>query len=153
MEKRKDILEQAALDLFSITPQMHRALRQRLVRTTLADMSAGITPHQIEIVKLLDDEEMLPIGEIGAKLQISRAQMTHHIDNLVELSLIERKESKKDRRIIYVTLTDHGKDLLKVHKEKMKNAVRDMMSALPDRELDDLSDSLRQILEILSKII
>lgn len=152
MKKRKDILERAALDLFSITPQMHRALRQRLLRITIAHMSAGITPHQIEIIKLLYDEEILPIGEIGAKLQISRAQMTHHIDNLVARGLIERKESKKDRRIIHVTLTDQGEELLKEHGKIMKNSVREMMSSLPDKELDDLSDSLRQVLEILSKV-
>ena len=78
--------------------------------------------------------------------------MTHHIDNLVARGLIERKESKKDRRIIHVTLTDQGEELLKEHGKIMKNSVREMMSSLPDKELDDLSDSLRQVLEILSKV-
>ena len=153
MTTRKDILERASVDLFSITPQMDRALRQRIVRNTLDHMGAGITPHQIEIIRLLDDEEILPIGEVGAKLQISRAQMTHHIDNLVNLGLIERRESKQDRRIIHVTLTDHGKRLLDEHNEKVENTVRELMSSLPDKDLDDLSESLRQVLNILSKII
>ena len=42
--------------------------------------------------------------------------------------------------------------LLEEHKNSLISAVREIISGLTDKELEDLSDSLRKLQDILSKI-
>lgn len=149
---RKKILEKAAIDLLSITPLIHRSTRRKLIRSTFGDMHIAITPHHLEIIRLLEEEGTLYIGEIGERLQISKAQMTQLIDKLVDLNIVERKAAKSDRRVINIALTDYGMAILEEHKNNIKTGVRETMSCLTNEDLECLSDSLRKVQEILSKL-
>jgi len=149
---RQDILERAATDLLSIPPLIFRQIRRKLIKTTLVDVDAGITPHHFEIIRLLDKEGELHAAEIGDRLQIARAQMTQLIDRLVCLKLVERRTDEADRRISLITLSDYGKAVLKEHKTSVMNAVRETMGQLSDQDLRDLSDTLKRLQDILSKL-
>ena len=149
---RSDILERVTEDLLSIPPIIFRIVRNKLIKTTLIDTGSEITPHQFEIIRLLMEEGTLHVAEIGQRLQIAKAQMTQLIDKLVDLSIVERKPDIADRRIINITLTDEGKVLLEEHKNSMISAVSETMSFLTEDELEDLSDSLRKLRDILMKL-
>lgn len=152
MAIRQDILEKAATDLLSIPPLIFRKIRRKLIKTTLADVDAGITHHHFEIIRLLDREGELHAAEIGERLQISRAQMTQLIDKLVCLRLVERRTDTGDRRMSIITLSDYGKTVLKEHKTSLTNAAREIMGQLSDQDLRDLSDMLRRLQEVLSRL-
>jgi len=149
---REDTLEKAATDLLSIPPLIFRKIRRKLVKTTLADIDAGITPHHFEIIRLLDKEGKLHVAEIGDRLHIARAQMTKLIDKLVYLKFVERQTDVADRRTTIITLSTYGKAVLREHKTSVMNAIRESMGQLSDEDLRDLSDTLRRLQDILSKL-
>jgi DNA-binding MarR family transcriptional regulator len=150
---RRDALERVTMDLLSLPPLIHRSLRRKLVRSTLADMNMDITPHHFEILHFLQEEGIMCIGIIGERLQIAKAQMTQLIDKLVALNLVERQPSTEDRRITNITLTSHGHAVLDEDKNRVIDAIRDTMARLTDEELQDLSQSLRKVQDILSKLL
>jgi DNA-binding MarR family transcriptional regulator len=145
-------LEIVAEDLLSIPPIIFRIVRNKLIKTTLIDIGADITPHQFEIIRLLMEEGTLHVAEICQRLQIAKAQMTQLIDKLVDLNIVERKLGKTDRRIINIALTAQGRTLLEEHKNSVIRAVNETMSFLTEKELEDLSDSLRKLRDILMKL-
>ena len=149
---RDDILEKAATDLLSIPPLIFRKIRRKLVKTTLADIDAGITPHHFEIIRLLDKEGKLHVAEIGDRLHIARAQMTKLINKLVYLKFVERQTDVADRRATTIILSTYGKAVLREHKTSVMNAIRESMGQLSDEDLKDLSDTLRKLQDILSKL-
>lgn len=152
MTVRQDILERAATDLLSVPPLIFRKIRRKLIKTTLADVDAGITHHHFEIIRLLDKDGELHAAEIGDRLQISRAQMTQLIDKLVCLRLVERRTDTADRRISIITLSEYGEAVLKEHRTSLMNAAREITGQLSDQDLRDLSDTLRRLQEILSRL-
>jgi len=149
---RSDILERVTVDLLSIPPLIFRGIRRKLIKTTLTDIDMGITPHHFEIIRLLKAEGPLHVAEIGERLQIAKAQMTKLIHKLVDLGIVERKMDIADRRTINITLTSLGRTILEEHKNSIMSAIRESMSCLTDEELEDLSDSLRKLRDILSKV-
>jgi DNA-binding MarR family transcriptional regulator len=149
---RKDILEQAAIDLLSIPPLVFRQIRRKLIKTTLADIDAGITLHHVEIIRLLDKEGELHVAEIGDRLQIARAQMTALLDKLVCLKLVDRRPDAADRRTIVVSLSAYGRTVWQEHRAGLINAMQEIMQQLSEEELKDLSDTLRRLQGILSKL-
>ena len=149
---RKDILEKVATDLMSIPPLIFREIRSKLIKTTLAYIDADITPHHFEIIRLLDKEGNLHVAEIGDRLRIAKAQMTRLTDKLVDLKLVERQTDAADRRTCIISLSPRGQAVLEEHRASVMNAIRETMGQLSDEDLRDLSDTLRKLQDILSKL-
>ena len=148
----KQILKNAVADLLSIPPVLHRTFRQKVLRTTFGEFYEKITSIHGEIIRLLEEEGALSIGEIGDQLMIAKAQMTQLIDKLVELDIVERRPVKGDRRKIEIALTNTGKGLLQEHKKNIDKSVSDLMSGLSERDLRSLSDALIVVKNVLSKL-
>jgi len=149
---RSNILDSVVEDLFSIPPLIIRGIRRKLLKTALANINVDISPLHFEIMKLLDEAGTLHIAEIGERLHIARPQMTHLIDKLVDLDIVERQIETTDRRMINVTLTHKGKTTIEEHDSSIRNAIRETLSCLTDEELEDLSASLRKLQGIFSKL-
>ena len=149
---QSNIQERITVDLLTIPPLIFRGIRRKLIKTTLADIDVNITPHHFEIMILLKQEGTLHVAEIGERLQIAKAQMTQLIDRLVNFNMVERKMDIADRRTINITLTEQGRRFLEERRNNIMSAIRETLSRLTDEELEDLSDSLRKLRDILSKL-
>jgi DNA-binding MarR family transcriptional regulator len=149
---REEILEEVAIDLLSIPALIFREIRRKLIKTALADIEVDITPLHFEILRLLEKEGKLHVAEIGEKLHVAKAQMTHLIDKLADLNMIERKTDIEDRRTINITLTDQGKAFLEEHKNRLVRIAMETMSRLTDEELQDLANTLKKLRDMLSKL-
>ena len=147
-----DIPGKVAVDLLSIPPLVFRIIRSKLINISLADIDIDIKLPHIEIMTVLKEEGTLHPAEIGGKLQIAKAQMTHLVDKLVDLQLVERSFGETDRRTINITLTDNGRSFLEKHEEIIFNAVGEYISDLKESELETLSTSLRNLRDILLKL-
>jgi len=150
--REHSILDSVAEDMFSTMPLIGRSIRRKLFKTALTGFNEDIAPPHIEIIKLLEEAGTLHIAEIGERLLIARPQMTHLIDKLVELDLVERQIGTEDRRMINVMLTDKGKAIIKEHEDHIRKATMEALSPLTVGELKELSASLRTLREIFSKL-
>jgi DNA-binding MarR family transcriptional regulator len=149
---RSDSLGKVAVDLLSIPPLIFRIIRRKLVMTTMADIDIDIKLLHFEIMTVLKEEGTLHVAEIGEKLRIAKAQMTHLIDKLVELDFVKREMNSIDRRTINITLTEKGSKVLEEQDNLVINAIRDNMSSLTGKELEALSHSLRNLRDTLFKL-
>jgi len=149
---RGKILDSVADDLLSIPPIIFREVRKKLLRTALINMDVDISPVHIGIMKQLSEAGTLHVAEIGERLHIARPQMTHLIDKLADLGIVERHTATADRRMVNIMLTKKGKNTLEEHDRNIRKAMRDTLSGFTDKELDDLSDSLRKLRDLLSKL-
>jgi DNA-binding MarR family transcriptional regulator len=146
-----DYVDIVAEELLIIPPLLFRGIRRRLLKTVLADVDLDISPLHIEIMKLLEGAGKLNITEIGEKLQIARAQMTHLIDKLVDLEMVERQAGKDDRRMINILLTAKGKATLEEQGICIKNAFKEVLASLTQEELRDITVSLVKLRDAFSK--
>ena len=145
-----DIPGRVAVDLLSIPPLIFRIIRSELVNTAMADYEIRL-PH-IEIMNVLKEGGTLHVAKIGERLRIAKARMTHLIDKLVKLEMVERDVDTNDRRTINITITDKGRTILEKHQRTITLAVREYISGLEENELETLSTSLRNIRDILFKL-
>jgi len=139
-------------DLLFIFPRIGRSIRRKLLKTAMTSFKEDITPPHFEIMKQLEEVGPLHITEIGERLYIARPQMTHLIDKLVDLDLVERQTGTADRRTINIMLTNKARATLEEHDSRVKNAIRETLSGLTNEELEDLSASLRKLRDIFSKL-
>jgi DNA-binding MarR family transcriptional regulator len=153
MQMNSEILGRVADDLLSVPPLIFRIIRRRLVMTTREETDVDIKLLHLEIMRVLRDEGTRHPVEIGEKLLVSKAQMTHLIDKLVDLGFVKREMDATDRRTINITLTEKGAKVMAEQDNLVINAMKENMSSLSDTELQALSDSLRNLRDILSKLL
>jgi DNA-binding MarR family transcriptional regulator len=149
---RSEILDRVVADLLSVPALIFRGVRRTLIKAALDDIGVDISPLHFEIMTLLEEAGTLHTCEIGERLRIARAQMTHLVDKLVDLGIVEREMDTVDRRMTKIVLTGKGEAIFKEHDSDIRNATKEILSGLTDEELEDLSDSLRKIRDILSKL-
>ncbi|OGN90252.1 MAG: hypothetical protein A2158_08575 [Chloroflexi bacterium RBG_13_46_14] len=149
---KKEILDSVAYDLFTTLPLIHRNIRNKLIKNVITNFKEDIAPPHFEIMKLLEEAGMLHVAEIGERLLIARPQMTHLIDRLVELDIVDRETNEEDRRMLNIRLKDKGMTIIKERDKQVINATREALSGLTDDELRVLSASLNNIKEVFSKL-
>jgi len=113
--------------------------------------SLGLTLQQMGILNTIYSSPEITLKEITEKLQLSKSSVSINVDDLVHLSLVERKTSEEDRREIHLKLTSTGQEL---SRKSCQNALsyRAMILALEKTSEEDIQLLLRIHNELLSNL-
>ena len=72
----------------------------------------NLTHSQFAVLEALFHLGPLSQGELGQKILKSNANLTTVVDSLEKKQLVMRDRSARDRRVVTVTLTDEGEELI-----------------------------------------
>lgn len=101
---------------------------------------------------LIERYDKLSMSGLAKTLKISKTQITPRIDGLVNDGLLERVPDENDRRVLRITLTAEGKDLIKKSNITVKEAVNQLFTPLSYDELEELGKSIEIIKNTVLKI-
>ena len=112
----------------------------------------GLTsPTQYNILRILRGEgKPLPILEIASRTITVVPGITGLIDRLERAGFVNRLRCAKDRRVIYVALTDQGMTTLADLDEPLLALHRKLMGHLSQGELKELMRLLEKVREPLA---
>src|SRR5690606_30112690 len=105
-----------------------------------------------QILGILVTSGSLPTSEIGKMLYISKPNMTPLIDKLVDDNMVKRVRSDKDRRIVYIEITEEGESFLWDARKVVEENIRENLLNLNDNDLKILNESLENIKRLVMKI-
>lgn len=114
---------------------------QSLNRSGCKDLSVR-EMHVLEAVDMLETESRNSMSHIADRLAISVSALTTSVNALVRKEYLCRESSQKDRRIVFVKLTETGKQALEHHKRFHKKMIDSLDKTLSDEEWDTLVRSL-----------
>lgn len=108
----------------------------------------GLTPSQYNVLRILRGERKpLPILEIASRTVTVVPGITGLIDRLERAGFVNRLRCEKDRRIIYVALTDQAIKTLADLDEPLLTLHRKLLGHLSQAELKDLIRLLEKVRE------
>lgn len=103
----------------------------------------GISPQQYNILRILRGAgEALKAQTIKERMVERAPNATRLMDKLCDKNLVERYRCNDDRRVVYITITDKGLDLLKTIGDQKKI---DFLEKLDDAEVTQLNMLLDKI--------
>lgn len=80
----------------------------------------NVTELEASIIRYLSENDMQKMKEVGEHFNIKLSTLTSTVDKLEQNRLVRRRNSREDRRVIYIQPTNRGDQLL----EDMENATR-----------------------------
>jgi DNA-binding MarR family transcriptional regulator len=149
---RSDNIEETIDLLFRLPRTMRQSMERNIFTPPLKSFGEHLAPHHMAIMKLLDDEGTLCISEIGEMIKVAKAQMTHSIDKLTSLGMIERVPDSVDRRKTGVRLTVEGKQLIAKIDRAVKRRMKESLSRLNDEEISSFLESLKYLTATFDKL-
>jgi DNA-binding MarR family transcriptional regulator len=124
--------QEAVLNLFRTSDRLHHRFA-RLFR------EYGLTPSQYNILRILRGEgKALPCLEIAERTITVVPGITGLIDRLEGAALVCRQRSEEDRRIVNVSITEAGLDVLARLDQPLVELHRKVMAHFSQGELKEL---------------
>jgi MarR family 2-MHQ and catechol resistance regulon transcriptional repressor len=122
--------------------QTSKAIQDRL-KLELSKNNLSIT--DFSVLEVLYFKGKQTIQQIGNSILISSGSMTYVIDKLEQRGLLNRNACPDDRRVIHVTLTIDGNDLMEKIMPKHQELVDYMLGSLNNDEAESLVNLLNKV--------
>lgn len=107
----------------------------------------NVNEMEVEIISYLDENEMKKMKEVGEHFNIKLSTLTSTIDKLEKNKLVKRKNSKEDRRVIFIRPTKTGQKLLESLTDSTRELANRLSVSLSDADCQTLIGNLGRIVE------
>lgn len=116
---------------------------QEVIRDEMTKNKLSVT--EFAVLEVLFPHGKQNIQQIGSRILISSGSMTYVIDKLEKRGLLCRNDCPEDRRIIHVTLTHDGIQLMNEIMPKHQELVNDIFSSLSGDEVETIKTLLKKV--------
>lgn len=106
-----------------------------------------ISNNDMHIIEAIGIDEPKNMSTIAKLLSVTVGTLTIAINSLVKKGYVDRVRSEKDRRVVYISLTDKGLKAYEHHREFHNKMVEAVLSDLEEDELPVLMKSLGNLVE------
>ena len=144
MGKNKILLNESIVEnLMSIYPLLSKNFA-KAIRT-----KTTYTPGVLFTLGALYHHKKLTMSGIGCHLSIPKPHATILVDKLIKDDLVVRLPDPNDRRVIYIELTEKGRNTLKSLKSIVSEELTNKLELLTEEQMKTLSIASEQVKEML----
>jgi DNA-binding MarR family transcriptional regulator len=111
--------------------------------------SANLTIPQLVCLRQLLQEGELPIGELAKRVSLSKATLTGVIDRLEAKGLVHRERSSADRRSVYLSLTEKGRERAENMPWPLQERFATSLASMSEQDVEKIDSALKTILEMM----
>lgn len=118
---------------------------RRMKKEWNKELKHGINPSHYLILKTLKNSGSQKASELAEAIQMTPGAITGASDKLVSEGYAERKGAMRDRRVVYLEITDKGEQILESMIENQKKVTEKFFEGLSDEDIDHLIRIYHQI--------
>ncbi|RUR20545.1 MarR family transcriptional regulator [Legionella sp. km535] len=112
----------------------------------------GLTIPQIVCLYEIYENGRMTISSLSKKIYLSMSTIVGVIDRLEEKQFVNRTRDIQDRRIIYIDITEKGKEFVAAAPYLLHNRLNDNLQVLTEEEQITLADSIDLLVNLLKDI-
>lgn len=138
--QRQVCIENITSYLFQLKQRLARAQRQ-------TDQQFGLAPVHWHVLGLLHSGAIETMGDVAAKLCVSKGAATQILDVLVAKQLVQRTPDQHDRRVVRLQLTAQSQQITDHFQQYMAETVADLFAVLSDAEVAQLGQLIDKVVQ------
>lgn len=85
-------------------------------------------------------------SDLAERLGVSRPSVTAIVGKLIQKGLLQKEQSREDKRVYHIIPTKKGKELAELHTGHHRRIAHHFMQVLDEREIAELVQLLRKVL-------
>jgi DNA-binding MarR family transcriptional regulator len=95
------------------------------------------TLRQLYYIELIDKQEGISVSEISKTLDLKKSTISIAINQLIDLEIVTKIQSNKDKRFYFLKLTPKGKKIMEIHKQVHQNTIKKIINILNPKEVEN----------------
>lgn len=119
---------------------------ERALAAELKKKCPEATVAQWKIIMLIGNNRCDTAAGLAEALECDVSSITRTLDRLEAKGLVKRERSKTDKRLVHLSLTAEGLELLPHLPEISVNAMNEVLKDFTGEEVEQLKDFLRRII-------
>src|ERR1700710_37794 len=92
----------------------------------------GLSATHLAALATLERHGPLPLGELAALEKVAPPSMTRVVARLTDSGLVDRERHAGDRRQVFITITEQGRQLLAADRRRRDEWLSARLSELPE---------------------
>ncbi len=109
----------------------------------------NLSQSDYQAINKINFKEIISCNDLADRMCLSLSRISRIIENLVKKDLITREESKDDRRIKLVALTENGFKIKKEIERYKKDCEKKITKAFNESEIKSLELKIKKLIEVL----
>lgn len=121
-------------------------------KQAVANMGAvGLTLPQASVLFSLEAHAgRATMSDLARMSQLAPATMTGIVDRIIAAGWVERERNLEDRRVVWVRLTEAGRDKIREIHEQRGEGINQLTADFTDAELEQFAALLRRLLGVMA---
>lgn len=128
-----------------ILGQVEGAFRELLPRAHQELLDLDLTAPQLKVVLLLYLNGSARMSELAASLGVTLATASGIVDRLVDRDILERENSREDRRVVVCRLSEKGQQLTDRLYTSGRERARQLLMGLDREKLSRIDEALASL--------
>lgn len=127
----KDLLNNLVVDLF-------HGISYEEEKAVITEEFKDISNKDLHIIDAIGMKNPKNMSAIAKDLNITVGTLTIAINNLLKKGYVKRKRGEKDRRVVYISLSEKGKKAYIHHREFHRQMMEGLLVSLNEQEQEML---------------
>ena len=127
------------------------------VELMLPSLPKGITPRCVRVIEqiaqLTKQEKLVKVSDISEMLDVTRPGITAVVRDLSEMGYVFKERDTTDSRIVYVSLTQSGRELYQTYVEEGHARLAEVLADIGDDGAEQLAATVHRVLDLIQKDI
>ncbi|MCU5094306.1 MarR family winged helix-turn-helix transcriptional regulator [Bacillus wiedmannii] len=127
-QNREQLMEELSTNVFAMF---------RTLRNDIGKIFGGYIPwNEFIVLRILNRTNKEMVSRVANELNVSNSHITAVTEKLINKDFVTRSRSTSDRRVVYLEITEQGKDLVAKMEGEKKKYLQERFSALSEEEMN-----------------
>jgi len=109
----------------------------------------GVTGPQLWALRIIYDEGQLSMGTLSEKMYLHMSTVSGIIDRLEKKRYVERNRDREDRRVIRISLTQGGKQIVQKAPEAAQGRLLHGLESLSKQQVLTIHSSFEKVVKLM----
>ncbi|CUB08875.1 MULTISPECIES: MarR family winged helix-turn-helix transcriptional regulator [Bacillus] len=127
-QNREQLMEELSTNVFAMF---------RTLRNDIGKIFGGYIPwNEFIVLRILNRTNKEMVSRVANELNVSNSHITAVTEKLINKGFVTRSRSTSDRRVVYLEITEQGKDLVAKMEGAKKQYLQERFSMLSEEEMN-----------------
>ena len=127
-QNREQLMEELSTNVFAMF---------RTLRNDIGKIFGGYIPwNEFIVLRILNRTNKEMVSRVANELNVSNSHITAVTEKLINKVFVTRSRSTSDRRVVYLEITEQGKDLVAKMEGAKKQYLQERFSTLSEEEMN-----------------
>lgn len=132
-----------------ILRSLRRITRSIALHSRRLSAESSITSPQLVCLRTVIENGPLTATAISREIHVSPSTIVGILDRLEDKGLVLRERSKEDRRIVFVSATESGRELAQNTPSPLQQKLSEALKQLPESEQLQITLSLERVMALI----